>query len=166
MKKILLITAILLSVITTAQDANFITSLNKTTISAAQELSDSIVSVSGMEYKLLKSTLKSDRQRFIYIPITIAEDDFKKKRSYEKALVIDFSVYENEPGIKTLKLHRIQAPYNSAFSVWKNYFRSDAGINTISTDYSLQKLKIDNLEFRFNKEMGYDTPVWSIRNNS
>lgn len=166
MKKILLITAILLSVITTAQDANFITSLNKTTISAAQELSDSIVTLSPLPYQLIKASESTSNYRFVYIPSDITKEQFAKQRNNDNALVIDFAILENESKVKTLKLSRIKADYTVVFPAWKKYFNESATKVSTRTDYSSQKLKTDNWHFTFRKDVGFDNDVWTILNQS
>lgn len=166
MKKLLFITALLLSVITTAQDANFITSLNKTTTAAAQVLSDSIISLSATPYQLLKTTERGSNYRFIYIPSNITKEQFLNQRNYDNAFIIDFAILEQVPGIKTLKLSSVKANYTELFPAWKKYFNNAANKESTLTDYSAQKLKTSDWYFTFSKGVGFDNNVWTILNQS
>jgi hypothetical protein len=165
MKNLLSIFALLVYSLSFGQDLDFITSINNTNISTAKTLANDIVSQSTKEYQLLKTSEQSNRYRFIYIPGSIAPEDFKQSMSYDKALIIDFRIIRSE-GKKTLKLARIKADYNDVFPTWKKYFNNEANVNNTLTDYKSQRVSINNYRFQFRKEMGFKSNVWSIQNQS
>src|SRR5690606_23028199 len=126
MKKIILTFALLIGLNAIAQDEAFITSVNKTTIEGAIASAEDIVAETSNKYKLLKTTEKANRLRMVYIPANVTPEDFKASMSYDTALVIDYTIYEKVPGIKTVKLERIKANYSDVFPTWKKYFNTTA----------------------------------------
>ena len=166
MKNLLIITALLISSIIYAQDTAFISSINKADITTAKTLANDIVLQTSTKYKLLKTTEKANRYRLIYIPETLTPEAFKQSMSYDKALIIDFNIIQQVPGIKTLKLSKIKANYNDVFPTWKKYFNSNADATKTPKDYNSKRMTLADYKFVFNKEMGFKTNVWSIQNQS
>lgn len=166
MKKILLTFALLIGLNAFAQDEAFITAVNKTTIEGAVASAEDIVAETSNQYKLLKTTEKANRLRMVYIPANVTPEDFKASMSYDTALVIDYTIYEKVPGIKTVKLERIKANYNDVFPTWKKYFNTTAESGATPNNYKMQRVKGEGYKFSFSKEMGYNSKVWTILNQS
>lgn len=179
MKKLLLLTSLLLGTFIQAQDLKYIKSLDSLNNESAREFADKVVLNSKTKYEYLRidETTKEPENyhEIVYVPVDLV-NKAKKVQPFvicDECIKVRFYVYnagENKPleikGTRTLRFSEVSGRYLDLFPVWKNIFRPDVILEKTLEDFRSQQLKKGNptIDYRFYKKNNENS--WYIHNYS
>jgi negative regulator of replication initiation len=151
MKKLLLLSALLIASFVQAQDYAYLTSLNKiATDKEAIKIAEEIASLQTKKVRLLRSQeFTEERQLLVrFVPEEMTNEQYDALDQYEQSdfLTVTFRidyVGENKDlerqGVKTYKFKQLKGTYLQIFPVWKKYYHPEAEIEPTLTDSKIQK---------------------------
>lgn len=160
MKKLLLLTALLLTFATQAQDKEYITKLNNLDKASAQSVADEYVLTSTNKWEPMY--VKDNEKSFTVYYVNSAVNIDRKKmlvsemRECESGECCSVRFVKNN-GV--YKFDYILMEYEELFPIWKKYFNKDAVSTTLPNDLKSQEYKDGYLIYKFKPEQG---PYWSI----
>jgi hypothetical protein len=179
MKKLLLLSALLIGAFVQAQDSKYIKALDTLDNESARIFADQVTanSKNHWEYLRIDETTKSPENYYevVYIP-TDAVDKNKKTKPFVKCdecIKVRFYIYslgENKDleikGARTLRFSDVSGRYLDLFPIWQKVFRPDVTLDKTIEDFKSQQLKIKNpkIDYRFYKKNSDND--WYIHNYS
>ncbi|AJA67335.1 hypothetical protein MYRA21_0091 [Myroides sp. A21] len=148
MKKLITVLCVFMTLITFAQDKEYLAKLKEPiyTTEDAINLSKVILEYSDVPLKLYKADVISKGSYFFvkYIPESISNEEFAidedyPNKLYKKAITFAFVIGSEgedlnleKEGVTTYKLRKVQGRYLTLFPYWKKYFNSNVDIEDLS----------------------------------
>lgn len=178
MKKLLLLTALILGMICQAQDIAYLQNLKALPTEAdALNIANELAAQSATKLRLYKSkdTTTQKNLRLEYVPEELTDKDIEL-RNYTEAqklnfITIDFVYYyqgENKDieikGVKYYRLSTVYAKYLNLFPYWKKHFNPTADVEKTLTDYKSQRIKDATAKIYYYIQKSGD--VWVFHNMS
>ncbi len=149
-----------------AQDLDFISSLNNSEVSNADKLVKNIIGESQAKYKLLKVKNKASKRTYYFIPKSVTETEVNSLQVAKRVFLIQFYVIKKQDGSETLKLKQVRAPFEDLFGSWKKFFHPSADLASIEAKKNLQHFKKAGFYFSIYKKQGFKDNVWQLLNKS
>ena len=169
MKKLLVLLLFFITMVSHAQDYDFITPLHKSDAKNARTIADQIVGNARTKYVFYKAITdpKTQQASFLYYPENVTEAQIKTKKAI-KMLRVDFCIKENPeiPGEMAFRFKEATGSYTDLFLTWQRYFNMMADENSLPFDYNGKGL-VDftkKIEFRFQK--ADFSSEWKLTNRS
>lgn len=176
MKKLVLLTALLIGFLGQAQDLAYLTYLNKiATETEAIKIASDIAGLQTKKLRLLRVQEFTDDYLLMirFVPEEMTNEQYDKLDQYAQSnfLTVTFRIDyigENKElerkGVKTYKFKQIKGTYLQIFPVWKKYYRFDAELEPTLTNSKMQKF-VD-----FPKKLDFyiqdDNDLWILYNQS
>jgi hypothetical protein len=164
MKKITLLTVLLIGVMLQAQNINKMQSLNSGDLSTALKLAAEMNGIAKTGYHLIayKEYEQEHGLLVVYGPDGITKEELNRTRDFSKCLVLQFRVEGSQS--KSYKLDKMTATYNDVFAVWKEWFRPTAEADATLKDYRSREFRDDDRKVQFYiQQTGTN---WTLRNDS
>lgn len=175
MKKLILLTALLIGSFVQAQDYAFIAK-SKTIENqeSAVALAKEIASFANKDLRFYKAKDFGDlhKLKVVFVPNTLKDQDIENDAVSEadQAAYLSFvfnidMVGENKdlenPGIKQYRLIETESKYLTVFPIWQKYFKPTAELEKTLNDYKSQRLieSDKNIRYLFQDQNG----SWIIR---
>lgn len=177
MKKLLLLTALLIGFLVKAQDFAYLSSLNKiATDKEAINIADDIAALQDKKLRLLRAQEFPENHVLMirYVPVEMTNEQYDKLElgDQDKFLTVTFNLdFEGankdleRVGVKTYKFKKISGAYLQLFPIWKKYYKYEAQLEATLADAKLQKyVDAPNKLFFSIEQDNYDN--WFIINQS
>jgi hypothetical protein len=178
MKKILVLTALLIASFAQAQDYAFIAKIKALeTQESAESLAKELAATAGKGLRFYKTKEFGDLRKLkvVFVPNTVKDEDIENRTvsDTDKASFLSFVfnidfVGENKaldkPGVKQYRLIVAESQYLTIFPIWQKYFNSAADIEKTLTDSKSRELRDydKNIQIYIQKQGN----IWTLRNDS
>lgn len=172
MKKLLLLTTLLIAIFARAQDYATIEQLKSTDFESSLKLANDMKSMAKINYHLYKykEFEKEGFLKVVYAPEGVTDEQLETSKDFSKCLMVFFKIYFEgknadleKPGIKKYKFTMAQGKYLDLFPVWQSWFVPGADLEKTSLKSFNEFSENDkNILFYFQKRGN----EWTIRNDS
>lgn len=178
MKKILILTALLIASFAQAQDYAFIAKIKALeTQESAENLAKELAITAGKELRFYKTREYGDLRKLkvVFVPNTVKDEDIEKRTvsDTDKASFLTFVfnidfIGENKdlakPGVKQYRLIVAESKYLTIFPIWQKYFNPAADVEKTLTDSKSRELRDyeKNIQIYIQKQGN----IWTLRNDS
>lgn len=172
MKKLILLTALLITSFIQAQNYAVINQLNATDFDSSLKIANDMKAMSKSNYRLYKYKEFEKEQflKIVYAPDGVTDAQLNASKDYSNCLTVTYKIYfegKNKDlgasGIKKYKFTLLQGKYLDLFPVWQSWFSPTADLEkTSNKKYDELRDHDKKIEF-FIQKNGNE---WSIRNDS
>lgn len=178
MKKLLLLSALLIVSFVQAQDYAFIAKIKAIeTQESAESLAKELADVSGKDLRFYKAKEFGDLRKLkvVFVPNTVKDEDIENHTvsDADKASFLSFVfnidfIGENKdlekPGVKQYRLILAESKYLTIFPIWQKYFNPTADVEKTLTDSKSRELRDyeKNIQIYIQKQGN----IWTLRNDS
>lgn len=151
MKKVLVLATLLIGILGSAQDYDYLASLNKiATNTEAIKIAEDIAGLQTKKVRLLR--VQEFKEEYVlmvrFVPEQMTNEQYDKLDQYAQAefLTVTFRidyVGENKDlerqGVKTYKFKQLKGTYLQIFPVWKKYYHPEAELESALTNDKIKK---------------------------
>ncbi|MES2238877.1 MAG: hypothetical protein V4497_01330 [Bacteroidota bacterium] len=180
MKKLLLLTALLIGFLCQAQDFDFLKKTYRSDIEFTRQFADSVAVSFGEEYNFLGSreSKRGDVYSIVYLPVSVSEETKKRiKESIDYAytgdciecLKVHFKIFkegENKDlqigGTKKYMFNVFEGKFLDVLPFWKKHINPSAAAEEISSKgYASIRNETNKIIFNLRRDA---SGLWSIQN--